>query len=236
VTQRAAAALAQTEPVDDVPESFVAVLSQRFAERPHERFVVLLSGGSLAAACYERAASAASLDWSLVDLYMGDERMVPADDPDANQRLVRTHLVDRVGGVGSFTPMPTDRDPADCASDYDAVIDAVLAGPGIDVVHLGLGPDGHTASLFPGSADLGVVDRRVIPTRDPNGNNPHERLSVTYPVLDAARLALFTAAGDEKRDAVRRLRHGDDLPAGRVAAPEIRWLIDRQADDGAGPR
>jgi 6-phosphogluconolactonase len=234
VTLPAAAVLAHTEPVDDVPAAFSNVLGERFANRPGARFVVLLSGGPLAAICYERAAANPRIDWSLVDIYMGDERLVPADDPDANQRLVREHLVAVAGGVGSFTPMVTDGDPERCAAGYDAVLRGVLDGPGIDVIHLGLGPDGHTASLFPGSDSLGVRDRLAVATRDPNEHNPHDRLSATYPVLDAARLALFTTAGPEKHDAVRRLRAGDDLPAARVAAPEIRWLIDRAASEGPG--
>ena len=93
--------------------------------------MLFLSGGPTAAACYDRAARYAEVDWSLVDIYMGDERCVPADDPDANQRLVREHLVEPLGGVGSFTPMPTDARPRTrCAADYDAVLREVLGRSG----------------------------------------------------------------------------------------------------------
>ncbi|MGH8994874.1 MAG: 6-phosphogluconolactonase [Acidimicrobiales bacterium] len=228
----AAEALTATRAVDDVPAGFASLLQARFQGRPGARFVLFLSGGSTAAACYDRAATDAEVDWSLVDIYMGDERCVPADDRDANQRLVREHLVEPLGGVGSFTPMAADPDPERGASGYDAVVGEVLAGPGIDLIHLGLGPDGHTASLFPGAPSLEVTDRRALATEDPSGRNPHPRLTVTYPVIDAARTAVFTVAGPEKHDAVARIRGGEDLPAARVATPDIRWLLDGGASEG----
>jgi 6-phosphogluconolactonase len=231
VSGPAAEVLRATQPVD-VRAGFAEVLEERFAKRTGERFVLLLSGGPTAAACYDRAARA-RIDWPLVDVYMGDERMVPADDVDANQRLVRQHLIEVVRHVGSFTPMLTDGAPERCAAEYDAVLRGVMEGPGIDVIHLGLGPDGHTASLFPGSVDLAVRDRLVVATCDPNDKNPHQRLSVTYPLIDSARLALFTVAGAEKHDAVRRIVAGEDLPAARVAAHEIHWLVDAPAFEGS---
>src|SRR5579875_3691818 len=104
---RAAELLRTVQPVDDVPE--------RFASRPGARFVLVASGGATAAACYDRAAERAEVDWSLVDVYLGDERAVPPDDPDANQRLVREHLIEALGGVGSFTPMAATGDLERCA-------------------------------------------------------------------------------------------------------------------------
>jgi 6-phosphogluconolactonase len=229
VIATAAGILCDTGPVDDVPDAFARLLSERVAGRPGRRFVLVLSGGALAARCYDRAADQADVDWSRVDIYMGDERLVPADDEAANQRLVREHLVERVGDVGSFTPMPTDGQPEACAADYDAVLRRVTGGPGIDLIHLGFGPDGHTASLFPHAPSLGVTDALCVATVDPSGTNPHRRLTATYPVIDSARTAVFTVAGAEKHEAIARLRDGDDLPAGRVAAREIRWLVDGAA-------
>jgi 6-phosphogluconolactonase len=226
VIETAAEVLDGVEPVDDVPAAFGAILEERFANRRGQRFVLFLSGGLTAAACYDWAARQSQLDWSLVDIYMGDERLVAADDRAANQRLVREHLVGRVGNVGSFTPMPTEGDPDACAAEYDAVLRELVHGPGIDFIHLGLGPDGHTASLFPDASSLEVTDAFSLVTQDPSGRNPHPRLTVTYPVIDSARVAVFTVAGREKHAAIVRLQDGDDLPAGRVAAHEIRWLVD----------
>lgn len=219
-------------PVADVPAAFAQTLAEAFAGRPGTRFSMVLSGGPTARACYERAAALppGSVDWDQVDLYMGDERMVPPDDPDANQRLVREALIDRVGGVGSFTPMPTDGDPERCAADYQEVMAGLLAHAGIDVIHLGLGPDGHTASLFPGAPTLDAGDERLVAaTEDPNGVNPHPRLTLLLPAIDRARLAVFTVSGEAKRRAVAALRAGADIPAARVRAAEVRWLIDQAA-------
>jgi 6-phosphogluconolactonase len=231
-------------PVDDVPAAFTANVLESFAARPGPRFVLVLSGGPTAQDCYENLSAttlaadtplAASFDWSLVDIYMGDERVVPPDDKDANQRLVREAIVDRVGGVGSggvgsFTPMPTEGPMEECVRQYQAVMAEVLGGPGIDLIHLGLGGDGHTASLFPHAPTLFVGPNELVAgTEDPNGRNPHPRLTVTLPVIDAARFALFTVTGASKRDAVAALRRGDDIPALRVATPRIVWLIDEAA-------
>jgi 6-phosphogluconolactonase len=223
--------------VPDVPAAFAAVLAEAFAARPGPRFTLVLSGGPTARLCYEAAAGLppGTVEWPAVDVYMGDERLVPADDPDANQRLVREVLVDRVGGVGTFTPMPTGGDPDACAAEYQRVVAALLSGPGIDMIHLGMGPDGHTASLFPGAPTLAAgPGELVVATEDPSGANPHPRLSLTLPAIDRARLAVFTVAGEAKRDAVARLRAGADLPAARVAAAEVRWLVDEAAFGATG--
>ncbi len=218
--------------VDDVPGAFADLVARAFAERPGPRFSLVLSGGPLARACYEQLAALApdEVDWVAVDLYLGDERLVPPDDPDANQRLVREALVEPVGGVGSFTPMPTEGDPEACADDYDKILAGVLAGAGLDLVHLGMGPDGHTASLFPGASSLDAgPDRLVVATEDPGGTNPHPRLTLTLPAIARARRVVFTVSGAAKQEAVARLVAGDDIPAARVRAPDVRWLVDAEA-------
>jgi 6-phosphogluconolactonase len=230
--------------VADVPEAFTATVFEAFGARPGPRFAMLLSGGPTARACYENLCAATTaggprqdaISWPLVDVYMGDERVVPPDDPDANQGLVREALLDRLGEagpVGSFTPMPTTGPVDECVASYQRSMAAVLAGPGIDLIHLGLGPDGHTASLFAHAPTLSAgPDELVAATQDPNGVNPHPRMTVTLPVINAARCAVFTVSGDSKRAAIAALRRGDDIPALRVRSQRIVWLVDEAA---AGP-
>jgi 6-phosphogluconolactonase len=220
------------DPVDDVPRAFASTVVEAFGARPGPRFALVLSGGPTAQACYELlAVSSSAIDWSLVDVYVGDERFVPPDDPDSNARLIRESLLSRVGHVGSFSPMPTTvGDIETCAADYQRTIAELVTGAGIDLMHLGMGPDGHTASLFPGAPTLeaGPGDL-VMATEDPNGVNPHPRLTTTLPVINSARIAVFTVAGASKADAVARLRRGDDIPASRVHAGRTVWLVDRAA-------
>ncbi len=113
---------------------------------------------------------------------------------------------------------------------YQRVMRDVVTGAGIDVIHLGMGPDGHTASLFPGASTLQADSGElVVATEDPNGVNPHPRLTVTLPVINSARLAIFTVAGASKADAVAALLRGDDIPAARVHAGRMLWLVDGPA-------
>ena len=124
--------------------------------------------------------------------------------------------------------MYTGGSPTDAAAAYQALL-APLDDLGL--VHLGLGPDGHTASLFPGSAALDDTDpdHLVVANSDPNGVNPHERLTLTYAGLARARQTVVTVAGASKRDAFARVAAGDDLPAGRVAGADVLWLVDADA-------
>jgi 6-phosphogluconolactonase len=218
-------------PVDDVPHAFTEAVREVYAARPGPRFALVLSGGPTAQECYEDLATAATgIDWSLVDVYVGDERVVPPDDEDANQRLIKETLLDRVGPVGSFSPMPTVGPLGECVAAYQRTMTDLVTGPGIDLVHLGMGPVGHTASLFPGAptldAEPGVL---VLATEDPNGVNPHPRLTLTLPAINSARTAVFTVVGASKAAAVAALVEGKDLPAARVHAGRTLWLVDGAA-------
>jgi 6-phosphogluconolactonase/glucosamine-6-phosphate isomerase/deaminase len=140
-------------------------------------------------------------------IFQVDERVAPENDPDRNL----THLRETLSGPARerLLPMPVnDDDLEDAAGRYgDALPDA------IDLVHLGLGPDGHTASLVPGDSVLEVTDRRVAITG--GEYQGHRRMSLTYPTLEAATKILFLVTGEEKRDALAKLRAGDDsIPAG----------------------
>jgi 6-phosphogluconolactonase len=217
-------------PVDDVARAFSVAVVEAFASRPGPRFALVLSGGPTARSCYEALAAVDGVDWPLVDVYVGDERIVPPDDEDANQRLIREALLDRVGGAGSFTPWDTTLPVDQCVEAYQRVIGDLVTGPGIDLIHLGMGPDGHTASLFEGSPALDVGPSELVASNeDPSGNNPHRRLTLTLPAINSARLAVFTVAGASKAEAVAALVRGDDLPAARVHAGRTLWLVDGPA-------
>jgi len=217
--------------VSDVPDAFAETVITSYAARSSPRFTLVLSGGPTARLCYERLAQTAPgrIDWSLVDVYMGDERCVASDDPDANQRLVRESLIEPVGGVGSFHPMSCDEGP----EAYEHLLAPVAA---FDLVHLGLGPDGHTASLFPGSPALEAPPGRlVLRSVDPNDRNPHERMTLTFEALARALLAVFTVSGPSKHEAFAAISAGADLPGARVRARQVLWLVDREAAGQAGP-
>ena len=216
--------------VADVATAFAQTVVTAYAARPGARFVLALSGGPTARRCYEALARAGAehIDWSLVDIYMGDERCVAPDDPDANQRLVREALIDPVGGVGSFRPMSC----AEGAEVYQRLVSALDA---FDIVHLGLGPDGHTASLFPRSAALDAAPGQlVVRSVDPNDRNPHERMTLTLEGLARARLVVFTVSGAAKHEAFAAVSSGADVPAARVRARQVVWLVDRDAAGQVG--
>jgi 6-phosphogluconolactonase len=108
------------------------------------------------------------------------------------------------------------------ADAYDALVREM---PPIDLVHLGLGPDGHTASLFPGAPQLDEVDRFVVGAGD--DDHPHPRITFTFPAIARSQLVVVTVEGDEKREAWQRLVGGDDIPAQRITASRVVWLVDR---------
>ncbi len=211
--------------VDDVPTAFARLLIER------DPTAIALSGGSTARECYA-AIAGSGRSWSTTTFWFGDERCVPVTDPDSNEGMARAvwlHHVD-TGPIRSMVTDPTD--PDGDASRYDA---ALRAAPALDVVHLGLGPDGHTASLFPEAASLGVTDRWVVSAGD--ALHPHPRLTLTFSGLASARSIVVTVAGPAKQAALARVTAGDpELPASRlvtdaVLTPKTVWLVD---DDALG--
>jgi 6-phosphogluconolactonase len=218
--------------VPSVPDAFARLVAGAVAEPRPDRFSLFLSGGSTAKECYERLARVggpgSGVAWGDVDIYLGDERCVPPDHPDSNHRMIAETLLDTVGPVGSDHPMYRSGTPSAAATDYQAVIAPL---PAFDLVHLGLGPDGHTASLFPGSAALDINDpgALVVPNQDPHDNNLHDRITLTYPAIARARLAVFTVSGASKREAFAGVVAGADLPATHVTADRILWLVDEDA-------
>ncbi|HEX3540453.1 MAG TPA: 6-phosphogluconolactonase [Acidimicrobiales bacterium] len=211
--------------VSDVPGEFAARVVDAFHNRVDEEFSLALSGGSTARACYERLAAvgAEQIDWWQVNILWSDERCVPPDDPASNQLLVRQALLEKVGAANAVYPMRCEEGP----ESYQLRLGEMGR---IDVVHLGMGADGHTASLFPNSpvldADPGVL---VAMSEDPNGRNPHRRMTFTYSGIARGRLVIFTVAGASKRPAMQAIYDGADLPAARVRADRVIWLVDPEA-------
>lgn len=209
---------------EDVPGEFADLVVACFSSRPGGSFSFALSGGETARACYERLAidAGSRVDWWKVDIYWGDERCVPHDHPDSNYRLAREALLDRVGAANATYLMR-------CAE-----VDAYQLRLGdlghLDLIHLGLGPDGHTASLFPNSPALDADPGRLVTlNEDPTGRNPHQRMTLTFAGIARGRLAVVTAVGDSKADALARIARGEDLPGGRIRADRVLWLVDSAA-------
>ena len=204
--------------VPHVPAAFAELVA---AESPGS---IALSGGDTARACYELLATA-PVEWSDVDVFFGDERWVDVQDSSSNEGMARLAFLDEVEprAIHSMSRAGPDLDAA--AAAYDAL---VRAEPPIGLVHLGLGPDGHTASLFPGAPQLDEQERLVVPSGD--DQHPMPRLTFTYPALARAGLVVFTVGGASKRDALAGVRRGNpQLPASRVRAERVVWLVDEAA-------
>jgi len=149
---------------------------------------------------------------------------VPLDHDESNYRLGRDALLERVGAVNANYPMRCEEG----ADPYQLRLGELGR---LDVVHLGLGADGHTASLFRGSAGLEAdPGRLVVMNDDPSGRNPHARMTLTFTGIARARLVLVTVSGDAKREALARVATGDEsCPAARVRADQVVWLADPAA-------
>lgn len=212
--------------VDDVCGEFAERVIEAFHTRPNDGFSLIVSGGPTARACYERLAEDAGtqIDWWKVDLYWGDERCVPADSPDSNYHLVRDALLEKVGAVNANFPMFCEEG----ADPYQLRLGELGR---LDVVHLGLGADGHVASLFPGSPGLDAdPGRLVVMNDDPSGANPHPRMTLTFAGIARARLAIVTVRGADKREALSRVVAGDPTcPATHVTADRVLWIADPAA-------
>ena len=208
-------------------------------EQSQGRFSIALSGGSTPKPLYRLLASparAARIDWSRVHLFWGDERFVPHDHPDSNYLMVKEALIDHVPIPNeNVHPIKTDGDPAASAHDYGLQLQAYYCAQGLDpkrplfdVNLLGMGDDGHTASLFPGAPQLDEKKAWVLPVI---GQKPETRITLSYPVLGSARAVVFLVAGSNKRAALERVFGGDtSLPATRVHADgQLIWFMDRAA-------
>jgi len=201
------------------------------------RFAVALAGGSTPRGLYQRLARPPRrerVDWDRVELFWGDERAVPPDHPNSNFAMARATLLDAVPVAPErIHRMEGERADLDAAArDYEAALARVLGAPpggpppALDLVLLGLGADGHTASLFPGTAVLAERHRWVAAVRVPQLET--SRLTLTFVVLNAARAVLFLVAGEAKAAAVADVTA---LPAGlvRPSSGDLAWYLDAAA-------
>lgn len=202
------------------------------------RFTVALSGGSTPRALYTRLAKHPELPWDHMELCFGDERAVPPGDPSSNAHMVADTLT-RHGFVpaGRVHRIRSELPPTVAATDYEqtlrSVFGASAAVPRFDLVLLGLGPDGHTASLFPHTAAL--REDRAWVVASPGKNPDIERITFTFPVLNAATEVLFLVAGAEKHWALTEVLRGtseiSDIPACGIEPRDgsVTFLVDRAA-------
>jgi 6-phosphogluconolactonase len=220
---------------DRVVESAVKAIDENGIYR------IALSGGSTPKTVYPMILEPRrrdAVDWSRVEFFWGDERTVPPDDPESNfgvaYRMFIAHLPnvrpDRVHRMQAEAP---DLDLA--AMSYESELRLAFNArgdepPAFDFIWLGMGPDGHTASLFPGCDALGETERWVVGTWAPFLNA--WRMTLTFPVLNAGRRVVFAVEGANKADALRAIRAGGSgMPAERVAGDQVEWLVDAAATD-----
>jgi len=228
-------------------ELFVKAAAERVAASG--RFTIALSGGSTPRRTYELLAAPPYRDrvpWAVVHVFWGDERCVPPDDERSNERLARQLLLDRVPvPAAQIHPMRGAADPAGAAAAYEALLRREIGDrPGLDFVLLGLGDNGHTASLFPGTPVL--EERTRLAAAVYVAEQRMFRITLTAPFINRAALVAFVAAGDGKAQVVHDVLDGprdpSRLPAQLIqpVPGELHWLLDRAAarlvPDRAGGR
>jgi len=225
--------------------ALAARAAQIIAERlkgAHYPFRMVLSGGSTPKATYQLL-GCKDLDWDCAELFFGDERFVPPDHKDSNYRMVReTLLATNLVHPRKLLAIPTDGTLQSAADRYDEILrqqyGASTLEPGVPLFHLtllGLGDDGHTASLLPGQPVLEERERWAAAVPQGRGE---PRISLTYPALESSELILFLVSGADKRDALAQARGGLGPAGGIKPQGEVLWLVDEAAageeDQGYG--
>jgi 6-phosphogluconolactonase len=217
-----------------VADAAAFILEQaRRAMVERNEFRIALSGGNTPAPVYARIAlEARDFPWESVRFTFGDERCVPPDDPQSNFRMARENLfVPAAVPEKSIMRMRGEIDPQIAAQEYEDQLDAIASESGEsiykhDLILLGLGDDGHTASLFPGTAALDEMTRRVVANFVPKLNAL--RLTFTFPLIDHARHILFLVGASKSPQLIERVLAGDpQFPAARVnpSVGEVTWII-----------
>jgi 6-phosphogluconolactonase len=220
----------QTEILDDADAVARAAAdaiahAARDALNARGAFHLAVSGGSTPGKMFA-ALTVFDVDWRRVHVWQVDERAAPAGHPDRNLTGLRAALAI----PATFHPMPVEGDLSAGAAEYARELERQCGGV-LDLVHLGLGPDGHTASLVPGDPVLAETSVDVAVTGTYKG---WRRMTLTYPAIDRARALLWVVTGGDKRDAVQRLLHADPgIPGGRVVSTRARFFGDAAAVPGA---
>ncbi|HXY71328.1 MAG TPA: 6-phosphogluconolactonase [Actinomycetota bacterium] len=205
--------------VEDVPAAALEIFLE---VRPR---TLLLSGGSTPRRLYEALARLEGYPWNEVEAFFGDERCVPPGDERSNAGMARGALL----GAVAARSYPIDGTSCDADGYEQTLRERFGSALAFDLALYGLGPDGHTASLFPGRPEVAVRDRWVV--RVPEAGCPPfvPRVSLTPPALSAARVGLLLVAGEEKRESLRRLLAGGPLPAAELRPTHLVILADRAA-------
>ncbi|MBR0784448.1 6-phosphogluconolactonase [Bradyrhizobium iriomotense] len=214
------------------------------------RIAVCLTGGSSPKKLYQLLGSDSwrgKIPWDRVHWFIGDERFVPESDPLNNMAVARATFLDRNAPAGHIHPIPTTTENPDASAEaYARELQAFYgadrldpARPLFDLVLMGAGPDGHTASLFPGYPEIEEAQRWVVGVPKANVAPFVPRVSLTLPALASCREMLFEIAGHDKQAILTRLLNGENLPALRARSNgETVWLVDRAAlpEEISGPR
>ena len=215
------------------------VTAARAAIEERGMFRVALSGGSTPKQVYPLLLEPARRDhveWGAVEFFWGDERAVPPDHPESNFGVAYGLLISQLPNVrpDRIHRMPAEAPDLDAAAlSYESELRLAFGArgddpPAFDLIWLGMGPDGHTASLFPGTPALDERQRWVVANFAPSQDA--WRMTLTLPVLNAGRDVLFVVTGADKADALREVRAGgSDLPAGRLDGEQVEWLVDAAA-------
>jgi 6-phosphogluconolactonase len=207
-----------TEPELRVVEDPAAEVARMLGEVAAAGGHVVLTGGSTPRRAYEMTAEAGT-DWSGATVWFGDERCVPVGDERSNFAMADAALLSRLDAPPEVWRMEGELGPQEGAERYEQIVrDALGDAPAWDLLLLGLGPDGHCASLFPGKPEKDVTDRVVVGVPEAGLEPFVPRISLTMPALDAARHVVFLVTGEGKRDAVRRafVERDEALPAARL--------------------
>lgn len=221
-----------------VAERAAAVIAEeaRAAVAARGRFIMAVSGGHTPWAML-RALATADVPWPAIHIVQVDERVAPAGDPDRNLTHLRESLLGRAPlSEGQIHAMPVENaDLKAAARQYAATLRQIAGTPPVlDLTHLGLGPDGHTASLVPGDPVLDIADADVAVTGVYQGR---PRMTLTYPIINRSRRILWVVTGSEKAPMLRRLLDGDEsIPAGRVCREDALVIADAAAAEPASAR